>query len=389
AAYTTGTSIPLVVGGTQTAISPITITSITVYFANSDSSIINGGIILKGSTDKTLLWSSNKWNSSEIFNLLTGKSYQIKGVDVLTSTNLGTGVLTSSLTSVGTLTSGSWTAGLIAGQYGGTGVANTGKTITIGGNLTTIGAFATTLTSTAATNVTLPTTGTLATLAGVETLPKKTISGVSNTITGLPNSALTNSAVLLGGQTLTLGAAATTTLNGMTSITSTTFVGALTGNCSGTALTVTQAAQPTITSLGTLTGLTSNGVINIVPVTAAYGSIRLDLGGVANSGFISFYGAGATSYRQGYIGFSNTNLATVDTGSIGYVAGTHAFTGALTSNSTFNSLTITPSAATLSLVAGSTLATAGAFPLTLTSTAATNVTLPTTGTLATLAGVET
>ena len=30
---------------------------------------------------------------------------------------------------------------LFAGQYGGTGVANTGKTITLGGNLTTSGAI--------------------------------------------------------------------------------------------------------------------------------------------------------------------------------------------------------------------------------------------------------
>lgn len=44
------------------------------------------------------------------------------------------------ITTVGTVTSGTWTGAVIAGQYGGTGVANTGKTITIGGNLTTAGA---------------------------------------------------------------------------------------------------------------------------------------------------------------------------------------------------------------------------------------------------------
>ena len=55
--------------------------------------------------------------------------------------------------------------GLVAGANGGTGVANTGKTITLGGNLTTSGAFATTLTTTAATSITLPTSGTIATMA--------------------------------------------------------------------------------------------------------------------------------------------------------------------------------------------------------------------------------
>ena len=44
-------------------------------------------------------------------------------------------------------------------------------------------------------------------------------------------------------------------VTGATSITSTVFVGALTGNASGTAATVTGAAQTAITSVGTLTGL--------------------------------------------------------------------------------------------------------------------------------------
>ncbi len=49
----------------------------------------------------------------------------------LTGTTLNSGVVTSSLTSVGILTVGTWNATVIAGQYGGTGVANTGKTITL------------------------------------------------------------------------------------------------------------------------------------------------------------------------------------------------------------------------------------------------------------------
>lgn len=81
----------------------------------------------------------------------------------------------TSLTTLGTITTGTWNGSIIAGQYGGTGVNNSGKTITLGGNLTTSGAFATTLTVTNTTNVTLPTTGTLATLAGTETLTNKTL----------------------------------------------------------------------------------------------------------------------------------------------------------------------------------------------------------------------
>jgi hypothetical protein len=67
-----------------------------------------------------------------------------------------------SITTLGTIGTGTWAGTAVAGQYGGTGVDNSGKTITLGGNLTTSGAYATTLTVTGATNVTLPTTGTLA-----------------------------------------------------------------------------------------------------------------------------------------------------------------------------------------------------------------------------------
>jgi len=70
---------------------------------------------------------------------------------------------------LGTITSGTWNAGVISGQYGGTGVANTGKTITLGGNLTTSGAYTTTLTMTGATSLTLPTSGTVTALGNATT----------------------------------------------------------------------------------------------------------------------------------------------------------------------------------------------------------------------------
>jgi hypothetical protein len=85
----------------------------------------------------------------------------------------------SSITTLGTITTGTWNGTVIAGQYGGTGVNNSGKTITLGGNLTTSGGHATTLTTTGTTSVTLPTTGTLATLAGTESLSNKTITASS------------------------------------------------------------------------------------------------------------------------------------------------------------------------------------------------------------------
>lgn len=65
--------------------------------------------------------------------------------------------------------------GTVSGGQGGTGVANTGKTITIGGNLTLSGAFSTTIAVTSATSITVPVSGVVATRNNVETLTNKTL----------------------------------------------------------------------------------------------------------------------------------------------------------------------------------------------------------------------
>lgn len=86
----------------------------------------------------------------------------------------------------------------VAANLGGTGIANNAlSTLTITGN------FGTTFTVSGATSVTLPTSGTLATLAGAETLTNKTISGPSAVMAGLvkANAANAGAEIYLQGDT--------------------------------------------------------------------------------------------------------------------------------------------------------------------------------------------
>jgi hypothetical protein len=91
----------------------------------------------------------------------------------------------TSINTLGTITTGTWQGTVLGATYGGTGVNNGSNTITLGGNIntagafTTIGAYGISLTATGSTSVTLPNSGTLATLAGTETLSNKTITSSS------------------------------------------------------------------------------------------------------------------------------------------------------------------------------------------------------------------
>jgi len=87
------------------------------------------------------------------------------------------------ITTLGVVDTGAWEAQVVEGDFGGTGVANIGKTITLAGNLATVvnsidlaGSFLT-FNLLGSALLTLPTTGTLATLNGNEILTNKHISG--------------------------------------------------------------------------------------------------------------------------------------------------------------------------------------------------------------------
>lgn len=73
----------------------------------TDITADGGGILLRGTTDKTITWidSNDAWRSSENFNIAAGKTYMINGFTVLSQNSLGSGINSApGLSSVGALT---------------------------------------------------------------------------------------------------------------------------------------------------------------------------------------------------------------------------------------------------------------------------------------------
>ncbi len=181
---------------------------------------------------------------------------QLRFNDIVRFQTTGSGVtVTGNVAVTSTITSGTWNGSVISSTYGGTGVNNGGRTLTIntgnltvasqaagstitlGGNITTAnsfttsGNFALTLTTTAATSVTLPTSGTLISSADTGTVTSAMIANstiVDADISGTAAIAVTKlaastiSGVTLGNNlnTLTLGSYLTgTSYNGSTAVT--------------------------------------------------------------------------------------------------------------------------------------------------------------------------
>jgi hypothetical protein len=205
--------------------------------------------------------------------------------------------------------------------------------------------------------------------ASISSIPAGIVSG-SSQVTGIGNAQLTNSSTTIGTTAIALGASSTT-LVGLTSVTSTAFVGALTGNAS----TVTTNANLTgnVTSVGNATTIASGVVTSdmIVDGTIVNGDINASaaivdtkLATISTGGKVSNSATTATSAntvsaivaRDASGNFSAGTITATLTGNVtGNVTGntsgtaatvTTAAQSAITSVGTLTSLTVSGATAT-------------------------------------------
>jgi len=360
----------LTVNGTTTTLNATTITvdDINIELGSiaspTDTTANGGGITLKGTTDKTIVWDSTNtnWTSSENWNLATGKVYKINNVSVLSATGLGSAVVSSSLTSVGTLTSGTWNASVIGPAYGGTGVANN-----VASTLTISGAYGTTFTVSGATSLTLPTSGTVTALGNTVTGTGSIVLAASPTLTGTTTAANLNVSSLTSGQVVFAGASGALTSNSSLTYASGTLTAATSLVVSGTGGNITMTGGNIIG----VAAITMTGAINKVTITApATGSTLTIADGktLTANNTLTFTGTDGSSVAFGAGGTVLYSGSTIPSGTVwnGNVIGA-IYGGTGVANN-----------------AASTIAISGAYGTTFTVSGTTALTLPTSGTVTAL-----
>ena len=278
---------------------------------------------------------------------------------------LSTYIGQASIRTLGVVTAGTWHAGIIGGQYGGTGVNNGGAQLTIGNNVTFIGNYTFAATLNNNTTVTFPVSGNLV-VDTVTTLSD--LASIGTITTGTWAAAVINGQY--GGTGVDNGGAQLTIANNVTFTGNHIFTGALTADTSVTFPTSGTLVNNTVVELadlawvGTITTGTWEGSI----IAAQYGGTGV------NNGAAQFTMANNVTYAGNYTftgtltGNTNVTFPTSGTlltsaGAVTSIAGTaneitaSASVGSVTLSITDNA--VLPGTGGVTLPQGNTAARAG------------------------------
>ena len=364
ATMNTGTIVSIGTGNITVSNAPSSSGSITLDFGGATDVTADGaGFTVLGATSKTFNWvnATAAWTSSEDLNLLTGKVYEINGSTVLSSTQvLGYGIASTNTASnvVARDASGNFAAGTITASL--TGTASLATSLAGGA---TGGLHYQTAVNTSAFLA--------ATATNNQVLSYNTATGAPQwtAITG------TGSVVYSTNPVLTTPNIGTPSFANLTSAT-----GYKVDNLANTGTSVIGALQ---TAVGTAGAVVVNGGALGTPSSGTLtNATGLPIANVAN------LGTGVATFLTTPNSSNLLGAVTDETGTGNLVFSTSPTLVTpilgVASATTINKVTFTApaTAATLTLANGSTLQTIGAFFINATATANTDITFPTSGTLA-------
>ncbi len=206
----------------------------------------------------------------------------------------------------------------IAGDTGTDAVSLLSDTLTFTGG--------TGLTSSVTNNVvTFDIDSTVVTLTGNQTLTGKSISGSSNTITNIPNSALTNSSVTIGSTSVALGGTASS-LAGLTELTVDNI------NVNGNTISSNDANGDIIISPN------GTGAVDVANSRITGVSTPVNDNDAANKLYVDTVAAEGLHVQEGVDAATTNTLATISGGTVTYNNGTAGVGATLTTTGSFNTI---------------------------------------------------
>lgn len=335
-------------GGTGAA---LTASNGGIFYSNASTGAILAGTataskMLQSGVSSAPAWSSATWPASTTTNqlLYSTTTNTVSGLATAASATLITSAggvpslsqtlpsaVQGNITALGTIATGVWNGTIIGSTYGGTGVNNGARTITIGGNVTFSGGFTFAGTLIGNTAVTFPTSGTLATTTsnvGTTVIQTFTTTGAYTPTANMVYCTITVTAAGGGGGSSVGGLGASAGSGGGAGETR---VGVFSAATIGASKAVTIGAgglAGTAAGAGGTGGASSVGAL----ISCVGGSGGAAMGSVSGNGVVSIGGIGGTGGSGGDVVYpgntggngiaaGSSTLATLGSGAGSYYNG--------------------------------------------------------------------